>query len=903
MENTLYDIMNWPEIEAVVYSECSNPKALLGARVIEEGVLIQAFFPNAQSVRVHNIRSNKFFEMGKYDDAGFYAVILPFKRIPAYTYEVTYDNGVTQELYDPYSFDSQFTDEDLKRFASGIHYEIYDKLGAHPMVLNGVKGVNFAVWAPNAMRVSVVGDFNLWDGRRHQMQKLGDSGVYEIFIPELDSGEFYRYEIKFKSREPALKSDPYGNYCEVRPARASVVYDINNFDWTDKAWLEERDKKNFDAEPVSIYEVHLGSWKKPEDGEREFYNYRELAVELASYVKSMGYTHIELMPIMEHPLDASWGYQVTGYYAPTSRYGTPDDFMFFMNYMHEKGIGVILDWVPAHFPKDRHALADFDGACLYEHPDPRRGEHPHWGTLIFDYGRPQVSNFLIANALFWAEKYHIDGIRMDAVASMLYLDYGKNEGEWLPNIYGGKENLEALEMLKHLNSIMKKRLPGVMLIAEESTAWPNITGPVENGAVGFDLKWNMGWMNDFLGYMQTEPYVRRYHYNELTFSMVYAYSEKFILVLSHDEVVHGKGSMAGKMPGATFELKFANLRAAYLFMMTHPGKKLLFMGQDFGQMDEWNENDGLQWNLLKYDLHSNMQKFMKAANKLYNENPALYELDFSPEGFEWIDCTNAEENIAVFIRKSVKKEETLLVVCNFEQIYHEKYDVGVPYAGKYKEIINSDSKAFGGEGLVNSRMKKSVKKEASQRENSINIKIAPLSVSVFSFVPYTGEELKAIKEAEEKKAAPKAGKNTSGRKRTVKTVKKASAADVNISENKTFEKAVAETKEAKPLETAVKKSQPVKTKAAEPKPVKAETAEPKPVKAETAEPKPAKAETAEPKPAEAKTTEPKPAEAKTTEPKPVKAKTAEPKSVKARGTKPKADKAADVSVKKTGAKE
>lgn len=734
MSSTLNDMVRWSEVESVIYSECSNPKDILGARVTENGILIQAFFPNAQSVKVRNLRSKKLYEMEPVNDNGFYAVLIPLKRIPAYTYEVTYDNGATCEVYDPYSFKSQFTDKDFERFAKGVHYEIYDKLGAHPTEINGVKGVNFAVWAPNALRVSVVGDFNFWDGRRHQMQRHGDSGIYEIFIPELNAGEIYRYEIKFANGDPALKSDPYGNYSEVRPNNASVVYDINDFAWTDDKWLISRDKKNSMAEPMSVYEVHLGSWKKPED--REFYNYRELAVQLAAYVKSMNYTHIELMPVMEHPLDASWGYQVTGYYAPTSRYGTPDDFMYFMNYMHEQGIGVILDWVPAHFPKDRHALADFDGTCLYEHSDPRRGEHPHWGTLVFDYGRPQVSNFLIANALFWAKKYHIDGIRMDAVASMLYLDYGKNYGEWLPNVYGGNDNLEAIEMLKHLNSIMKKKHPGVALIAEESTAWPNVTGSVDEGAIGFDYKWNMGWMNDFLSYMRTEPYMRKHHHNELTFSMMYAYSENFMLVFSHDEVVHCKGSMAAKMPGETFELKFANLRAAYLYMMTHPGKKLLFMGQDFGQMDEWNENESLQWNLLQYDIHKKLQKFVKAINKMYLESPALSALDCLPEGFEWISCDNADESVVTFIRRSEKPEDTLLVVCNFEQIYHEKYDIGVPLAGQYKEIINSDSKSFGGEGRTNPRAKKAVKKACDNREHSITIKLAPLSVAVFSYEPY-----------------------------------------------------------------------------------------------------------------------------------------------------------------------
>ena len=569
MDKILYEMMDWPEIEAVVYSECQEPKAVLGPHPTDEGTLIQAFLPTAGKIDVVT-GEGKRYPMELADEAGFFAVLVPGVKQPLYHYEVTWDNGIKQILEDPYAFPSIYTEADLKRFEAGIHYEIYEKMGAHPTTINGVEGVSFSVWAPNAMRVSVVGDFNLWDGRRYQMQKLGASGVYEIFIPGLSAGEIYKYEVKFKGGDPCLKADPYAFCAEMRPATASVVYDLGKYEWQDKEWEDRKQasmKKGSLADgPMNIYEVHLGSWKRPDEEGKEFYNYREIAPELAAYAKEMGYTHVELMPVMEHPLDESWGYQVTGYYAPTSRYGTPDDFRFFMDTMHRAGIGVILDWVPAHFPRDTFGLADFDGTGLYEHKDPRRGAHPHWGTLIFNYGRPQVSNFLIANALYWAREYHADGIRMDAVASMLYLDYGKKDGEWIPNIYGGNENLEALELLKHLNSIFKKKEIPALLIAEESTAWPRITGGVDDGAVGFDFKWNMGWMNDFLGYMQCDPLYRTYHYGEMTFSMIYAYSERFILVLSHDEVVHGKGSMVGKMPGDSFELKFANLRAAYGFM-------------------------------------------------------------------------------------------------------------------------------------------------------------------------------------------------------------------------------------------------------------------------------------------------------------------------------------------------
>ena len=611
----------------------------------------------------------------------------------------------------------------------------------------------------------MVGDFNLWDGRRHQMQKLGDSGVFELFIPGLGKGTIYKYEVKTRSGDAMLKADPYGTYTEMRPNNASIVWDVNGYDWSDKIWMENREKTQGKDKPMSIYEVHLGSWiRKPleedEDGDpvagSEFYNYRELAVRLAEYVREMGYTHVELLPVMEHPLDASWGYQVTGYYAPTSRYGTPEDFQYFMDYMHEHGIGVILDWVPAHFPKDLVGLACFDGTHVYEHADPRQGEHPHWGTLIYNYGRPQVSNFLIANALYWAEKFHADGIRMDAVASMLYLDYGKQDGEWVPNIYGGNENLEAVEFLKHLNSIFKKKHPGAVLIAEESTAWPQVTGDVKEGSLGFDYKWNMGWMNDFLGYMQYDPYFRCHHYGELTFSMLYAYSEDFVLVFSHDEVVHGKGSMAGKMPGETLETKYSNLRAAYGYMMTHPGKKLLFMGQDFGQMSEWNENESLPWDLLKYDKHSQTKAYVKALNELYYNTPALHEKDFHLDGFQWINCTSSKDNIVVFLRKTDRPEETLLVTCNFAPVTHEKFQVGVPFAGKYKEILNSEDKKFGGSGIGNSRIKASKKKEADGREDSIEITLAPLGVQIFSCTPVKEKKADAKKADVKKPAAKKA---------------------------------------------------------------------------------------------------------------------------------------------------
>ena len=744
--------MDWAEIEAVVYSEENHPRDILGPRVTEDGILIQAFFPGATRAAVHTIRDGKQTEMVCEDEAGFFAVLLPGKKIPSYTLIYWDGDGNQMEHYDPYAYPMQFTEQEQKQFENGICYSIYEKLGAHPVKIDGVSGVYFAVWAPNAIRVSVVGNFNNWDGRAYQMNLL-ESGIYELFIPGVRAGDIYKYEIKAKGGLTYLKSDPYANAAQLRPNNASVVVDLGKYAWQDENWMKKRGVTQGDKAPISVYEVHLGSWKKPDDG-REFYNYREIAPMLASYVKELGYTHVELMPVMEHPLDESWGYQVTGYYAPTARYGTPDDFRYFMDTMHQNDIGVILDWVPAHFPRDTFGLSAFDGTCLYEHFDPRQGSHPHWGTLIYNYGRPEVKNFLIANALFWAKEYHADGIRMDAVASMLYLDYGKQDGEWVANIYGGNENLEAIEFLKHLNSIFKKEFPDALLIAEESTAWPKVTGDLDDEGLGFDYKWNMGWMNDFLDYMQCDPYFRHDHYGELTFSMLYAYSEKFVLVFSHDEVVHGKGSMAGKMPGDTQEKKFANLRTAYGFMMGHPGKKLLFMGQDFGQMDEWNEKESLEWGLLKYDIHSQMRDYVKALNHLYRTQPALYKMDYEPEGFEWINCTYNDENIVIFERKTDKPEETLLFVCNFVSVEHEKFRLGVPFAGKYKEILNSDAKQFGGSGMVNPRVKMSKKEEWDARENSIVINLAPMSVAVFSCTPYEEEPVTGKKKPAEKKKRP-----------------------------------------------------------------------------------------------------------------------------------------------------
>ena len=874
MEQTLYDLMDWAGIEELTYSESADPHRLLGPHITEKGLLIQALLPTAAAVKVKLSNTGKTYDMELADEVGFFAVLIPRKTKTAYTLLVTYDNGAEEEITDPYAFGPQYTERELKKFEAGIFYNIYEKMGAHPMTIDGVEGVYFSVWAPCAMRVSVVGDFNLWDGRRHQMRKLGegDASVFELFIPGLKPGCLYKYEVKTRAGEPMLKCDPYANYAELRPNNASIVWDIGTYQWKDQEWMKKRAASDTKDKPFNIYEVHLGSWirkafAEDENGNviagSEFYNYRELAVKLADYVKDMGYTHVELMPVMEHPLDASWGYQVTGYYAPTSRYGTPDDFMYFMDYMHENGIGVILDWVPAHFPRDAYGMACFDGTCVYEHADPRQGSHPHWGTLIYNYGRPGVSNFLIANALFWAEKYHADGIRMDAVASMLYLDYGKNDGEWVANMYGGNENLEAVEFLKHLNSVFKGRKDGAVLIAEESTAWPMITGDPKDGGLGFDYKWNMGWMNDFTNYMRCDPYFRKNNCGGLTFSMLYAYSENFVLVFSHDEVVHGKGSMMGKMPGETLEKKAENLRTAYGFMMSHPGKKLLFMGQDFGQIDEWNENASLEWELLQYPLHKNMQSYVRALNHMVLEHPALYEEDFDPSGFEWINCSYHEESMVLYVRRSKDGKETLLFICNFDNVEHEKFRLGVPFAGKYKEIFNSDAREFGGQGRINARAKNSRKIPWDDRENSIECNIPPMSFLVFSCTP-EADKKKAGRAAKSsvKEAAAKKEPETGGRKTAVvkEEVKKTATAKEEPKKIATAKKAPQKLstakEEAKKIATAKEEPKKIATSKEEPK--KLSTSKEEAQKITTAKEEPKKLSTAKEEPKKLSTTKEEP---------------------------------------------
>ena len=625
------------------------------------------------------------------------------------------------------------TDADQFVFAQGSHYEIYKKLGAHPCKKDGKQGTYFAVWAPNAQRVSLVGNFNNWDTNATPMIKRDNGGIYEVFIEGLGEGELYKYFIVTPSGDGIYKADPYANYAELRPGTASVVYDIKKLKWTDSKWLEERKKKNLFSEPIAIYECHIGSWMKHPDGTEDgFYTYREFADRICDYLKKMKYTHVELMGIAEHPFDGSWGYQVTGYYAPTSRYGTPEDFAYLINKLHGMGIGVILDWVPAHFPRDAFGLAEFDGTCLYEHPDKRLGEHPDWGTKIFNYSKNEIRNFLIANALYWIKEFHVDGLRVDAVASMLYLDYGKQDGQWVANKYGGNENLDAIEFFKHLNSVIRGLNMGVMTIAEESTAWPKVTAAPEDDGLGFTFKWNMGWMHDFCDYMKLDPYFRKGNHYKMTFAMSYNCSEKYIMPLSHDEVVHLKCSMVNKMPGYQVD-KYANLRTGYTFMFGHAGKKLLFMGQDFAQEREWSEARELDWFMLENHLNRGMMDYVAELLNYYRKNPALYELDDSWDGFEWVNADDADRSTYSFIRKSKDGKKNALFVLNMTPIQRDNYYVGVIKPGKYKLVLNSDEERFGGQGHELPKELKAIEMECDKKPYAICFDLPPYGSAVYEF--------------------------------------------------------------------------------------------------------------------------------------------------------------------------
>ncbi|MBE5947362.1 MAG: 1,4-alpha-glucan branching protein GlgB [Lachnospiraceae bacterium] len=736
MNYRLKNWVNWVLYDELVKGELNAPKHLLGIHDYGDGQVITAYKPHSKKVSITSVTGKSPVEMEQLGD-GFYGAFFDKKKYKGnkYRFQTEYHDGTTVTSADCYAFDSLITDYDVYLFAEGKNYDIYEKLGAHPMTIDGVKGTYFAVWAPNARRVSVVGDFNMWDGALNPMQIHPASGIYELFIPDVMPGAVYKFQILTRDGEILYKADPYGNQAQMRPDNANVVADLSKYKWTDAKWVEERDKTgrvDRMKKPMSIYEVHLGSWKKEhEDSDFGFYNYRDMAKMLGDYVVDMGYTHIEVMGIAEYPFDGSWGYQVTNYYAPTSRYGSPTDFMYFVDYMHSLGIGVILDWVPAHFPRDAHGLGRFDGMPLYEHSDPRRGEHPDWGTYIFDYGRKEVSNFLTSNALFWVEKFHVDALRVDAVASMLYLDYGKQSGQWLPNKDGGNENYDAIELLQNINTVMEERNPGAYLIAEESTAWAGVTAPASLKGLGFLFKWNMGWMNDFLEYMKLDPYFRSFNHNRLTFSLTYAYSENYVLVISHDEVVHLKCSMLNKMPGLEFD-KFANLRAAYGFMFGHPGKKLLFMGQEFAQLREWSEARSLDWFLLDQPLHSKMQNYVKALNHMYTKYDSLFYNDNEVMGFEWIKCDDAEEGIVAFIRRGKTAKEQLLFVCNFVPVERTNHLVGAPCLCKYEEILNSDAEEFGGRGTSNGIVK-AVPQPCDRMPYAISLNIPPLSVMVFKY--------------------------------------------------------------------------------------------------------------------------------------------------------------------------
>lgn len=670
--------------------------------------------------------------MRRIHPAGLYEAICPVPEDDnqRYQFRVAGNDGEVTTMHDPYAFRSHLTEFDFYLLGEGRHERIYEKLGAQIRTVDGVTGTNFAVWAPNARSISVVGDFNRWDARRHPMRKHFPSGIWELFIPEVGAGQQYKFRVRAADGSTIDKTDPFGFAAELPPRTASIVADLSRFTWSDQAWMEQRRNRDVLNQPISIYEVHLGSWHRSKDQLHGWLNYRDLARKLVEYCQQMGYTHIELLPISEHPFTGSWGYQTVGYYAVTSRYGTPEDFMYFVDYCHRNGIGVILDWVPAHFPRDGHGLRRFDGTALYEHEDPRQGEHPDWGTLIFNYSRNEIRNFLVGNALFWLDKYHIDGLRVDAVASMLYLDYSRREGQWIPNEYGGRENIAAINLLKEFNATCHGNYPGVLTIAEESTAWGGVSHPTFTGGLGFSMKWNMGWMNDTLRYLRHDPIHRQYHHNELTFSLIYAFTENFVLPLSHDEIVHGKGALLSQMPGDLWQ-KFANLRMLFSYMWTHPGKKLLFMGSDFGQWNEWNYETDLQWDLLQWHSHRGIQKLIADLNALYRREPALHEQDFHGHGFEWIDCQSATDSVLVYMRKARNANDYVVVACNFTPVVRSDYRIGVPQSGWYQEIFNSDSEYYGGSNVGNGPGVQAQQFGHHGRPYSLTVKIPPLGITVF----------------------------------------------------------------------------------------------------------------------------------------------------------------------------
>jgi 1,4-alpha-glucan branching enzyme len=715
-----------PQLERIVARDHHDPHAYLGAHTHPEGVLVRAYRPDAAAVRVRPDGAGSV-RLRRIDPAGVYEGVLRGASLPlAYGIEATYPDGNMWATRDPYAFPPTLGELDLHLAGEGRHEELYRRLGAHPGTMDGVEGTSFAVWAPSARSVSIVGDFNRWDGRLHPMRSLGASGVWELFVPEISAGDLYKYEIRAQDGSLLLKADPYAQAGERPPQTASVVF-ASHHEWQDGAWLEQRAQEAPHSGPMSIYEVHLGSWRwNPLEGNRPL-TYLELADELAAYVTDLGFTHVELLPVMYHPFAGSWGYQVTGFFAPTPVHGSPDDFRVFVDRLHQAGVGVILDWVPAHFPADDFALARFDGTALYEHEDPRRGAHPDWGTLIFNYGRTEVRNFLLASALFWLEEGHADGLRVDAVASMLYLDYSRAAGEWLPNVFGGRENLDAVSFLKELNAVAYRRVPGVTMAAEESTAWPGVSRPVEAGGLGFGFKWNMGWMHDTLEYFTREPVHRRHHHDELTFSLLYAFTENFILPLSHDEVVHGKGSLLSRMPGDRWQ-RFANLRALYGYMWAHPGKQLLFMGSELAQEREGSHETSLDWHLLEQAEHAGVQSLVRDLNRVYRGEPALWDVDGEPDGFRWLEANDADANVIAFVRRTRDGGRTLVCVCNFSPVPRHGYRIGLPSGGVWREVLNTDDPRYGGSGVVNGPAVSADEQPWHEQPFSAEVVVPPLGV-------------------------------------------------------------------------------------------------------------------------------------------------------------------------------
>jgi 1,4-alpha-glucan branching enzyme len=725
------------ELGQLVEGRSENPFAVLGPHEVDLGdrraTAVRAYLPDSEQAWVINPgHSNMKRPMRRIHPAGVFEAICPQNELnnnDRYMFRVAEEGGKKTTMHDPYSFPSMLTEYDLYLLNQGQHWKMYDKLGAHIRTIDGIEGVSFVVWAPNATSVSLVGDFNAWDGRKHPMRKHIPAGFWELFVPGLCEGTLYKFRVR-QGDNTIDKTDPVGFASEVPPRTASYVVDLDRHNWKDGDWIAQREENKSLDKPVSFYEVHLGSWKRPGDDPTKWLTYRELAHQLVDYCKEMSYTHLELLPVSEHPFSGSWGYQTVGYFAATSRYGTPQDFMYFVDLCHQNDIGVILDWVPAHFPKDSHGLASFDGTSLYEHEDPRQGEHRDWGTLIFNYDRHEVRNYLISNALFWMDKYHIDGIRVDAVASMLYLDYSREDGDWLPNKHGGRENLGAIDLLKQLNEEIHLQHPGVLTIAEESTAWPGVSRPTYLGGLGFSLKWNMGWMNDTLRYFRHEPVHRKYHHDELTFSLIYAFHENFVLPFSHDEVVHGKGALLDQMPGDLWQ-KFANMRLLYSYMWAHPGKKLTFMGDEFGQWNEWDYDSSLQWDLLQWESHQGLQKCVADLNRLYTNEPALHEVDFDSKGFEWIDCHDHENSTLSFIRRGKDPDDFLVIVLNFTPVVREDYRLGVPEKCWYAEAFNSDSSFYDGSNIGNGPGVEADKISSHGRPASISIKLPPLGMAVF----------------------------------------------------------------------------------------------------------------------------------------------------------------------------